>query len=64
MKAIELREKTAVDLRKLLHEEAKKQFELRMRGGMGEAPKPGALKTARRNKARILTIINEKERQA
>lgn len=64
MKAIELREKNTVDLRKLLHEEAKQQFKLRMESGMGEAPKPGAIKKLRRNKARMLTIINEKERQA
>lgn len=64
MKAIELREKSAVDLRKLLHEEARKQFEIRMQSGMGEAAKPNTIKSLRRNKARILTVINEKERQA
>ena len=54
MKAIELREKNIDELRKLLAlKQAKKQFKLRMESGMGEAPKPGAIKTLRRNKARI-----------
>lgn len=64
MKATELREKDVNDLRKLLLEQTKKQFKIRLEKGMGEAPNPGAAKSLRREIARINTIINEKERQA
>jgi len=60
----ELRERDINQLRQLLLDESKKQFKMRMEKGMGEAPKPGAIKLLRRNIARINTIINEKERQA
>lgn len=64
MKATELRDKNVGELRKLLVDQAKEQFKLRLEKGMGEAPKPTAIKLIRRNIARIHTIINEKERQA
>jgi large subunit ribosomal protein L29 len=64
MKANELREKSINELRKLLLEQSKEQFKRRMEKGMGEAPKPAAIKWGRRHIARINTIISQKERQA
>lgn len=64
MKVTDLREKNINELRKLLLEQAKEQFKMRMEKGMGEAPKPTVVKLIRRNIARINTIISEKERQA
>lgn len=64
MKATELREKSVKELRELLVSKAKEQFKMRMEKGMGEAPKPQAIKSVRRAIARIHTIINQKERQA
>ena len=64
MIATELREKSVDELRRLLIEQAQKQFKMRMEAGMGEAPKSRDLTLVRRDIARINTIINEKERQA
>jgi large subunit ribosomal protein L29 len=64
MKATELREKDVNDLHKLLLEQTRKQFKMRLEKGMGEAPNVGSAKVLRREIARINTIINEKERQA
>jgi large subunit ribosomal protein L29 len=63
MNATELREKNINELRKLLLEQSKEQFKMRLEKGMGEAPKPGKIKLVRRNIALINTILNEKERQ-
>lgn len=64
MNASELREKNINELRQLLLEQANDQFKLRLEKGMGEPPKPNSFSTVRKNIARILTIINEKERNA
>ncbi len=63
MKATELREKNINELRKLLLEQSKTQFKMRIEKGLAEAPKLGSTKIVRRNIARINTIISEKERQ-
>ena len=64
MKAKELREKTAVELKKELIELLKEQFNLRMQKNLGEAPKPHHYCRVRRNVARIKTILREKESKA
>ena len=61
MKATELREKSAEDLKALLIEELRSQFNLRMRKGTGQLDKPSEMKKTRRNIARINTLINEKK---
>ncbi len=63
MNATELREKNINELRQLLVEQANEQFKLRLEKGMGETPKRNSFQNIRKNIARILTIINEKERK-
>ncbi|MBS0349683.1 MAG: 50S ribosomal protein L29 [Proteobacteria bacterium] len=63
MRATELRDKNINELRKLLLEQSKEQFKMRLEKGMGEAPKPDQIRLVRRNIALINTIINQKERQ-
>lgn len=64
MKARDLREQSVNDLKKLLLEQSKERFKIRMEQGMGETTKSSATKNSRRTIARIQTIISEKERQA
>ncbi len=59
MKAAELREKTRDELRTLLREELRAQFDLRMQKGAGQLSTPSAIRKTRRNIARIKTILNE-----
>jgi large subunit ribosomal protein L29 len=61
MKATELREKSEEELKALLLEELRSQFNLRMRKGTGQLDKPSEMKRTRRNIARINTLINEKK---
>ena len=59
MKILELREKTNEELQSLLLEELRSQFNLRMRKGTGQLDKPSEIKKARRNIAKIHTVLNE-----
>ena len=61
MKAAELREKTTEELKTELVEQLRSQFNLRMRKGTGQLDKPSEMKNARRNIARIKTLLNEKK---
>ena len=61
MKASELRKKSVEDLQSELLGELRSQFNLRMRKGTGQLDKPSEMKKARRNIARIKTLINEKK---
>ena len=61
MKVSELREKSVEELQTELMGELRSQFNLRMRKGTGQLDKPSEMKKARRNIARIKTIINEKK---
>ncbi|MDT7868243.1 MAG: 50S ribosomal protein L29 [Candidatus Pacebacteria bacterium] len=63
MKAKELREKTIEELRKLERELRKKIQELKMMKALKKLDKPHLLKFARKDLARVLTVINEKLRQ-
>lgn len=61
MKARELRDKSAVELNDLLLEKRREQFNLRMQKGSGQPPTGSAVKAARRDIARIKTVISEKQ---
>lgn len=64
MKSTELRKMNINELQKMVAEEARKKFLMRMQKGMGESPKPHSIREARKNVALLLTIISEKERQS
>ncbi|MGD8956409.1 MAG: 50S ribosomal protein L29 [Chromatiaceae bacterium] len=59
MKASELRGQSEAELRKALQELLKEQFNLRMQRGTGQFSRPHLMKDARRNIARVKTILNE-----
>ena len=61
MKASELREKTAEELKTELVDELRSQFNLRMRKGTGQLDKPSEMRKTRRNIARIKTLLNEQK---
>ncbi len=60
MKANDLRDKSVEDLNKELLELAREKFNLRMQQGTGQLTQPHQIKAARRNIARVKTILNEK----
>ncbi len=60
MKASELRNKDVSELEKELLEKRKEQFNLRMQAATGQLGRPDLVKRARRDVARIKTVINEK----
>lgn len=62
MKANELREMSAADLEKELHDLLKEQFNLRMQSGTGQLAKPHMMKQVSRNIARVKTVMNEQRR--
>jgi len=62
MKASELREKSVDELREELLSVRREQLNLRMQLAMNQEGKTHLLREARRNIARIKTIIAEKER--
>ncbi len=63
MKAIELRQKTMIELQSMLGDLSKEQFNLRMQKGTGQLAKPDQVKKVRRDIARIQTILNEMTRK-
>ncbi len=62
MKASELRDKTARQLRDELLELRQEQFKLRMQGRTGQSFKHDRLKKGRRDIARICTVLGEMTR--
>lgn len=62
MKATELREKSVDELREELVAVKREQFNLRMQHATGQEVKTHLAREARRNAARIKTVIAEKER--
>ncbi|MCZ0813159.1 MAG: 50S ribosomal protein L29 [Pseudomonadota bacterium] len=60
MNASELRDKTPDQLREQLADLKKEQFNLRFQAATGQLENPARMKLARRNAARVLTILNEK----
>ncbi len=61
MKAAELREQTVEDLRQREKELAEKLFALRLQRVTGQLESPAKVKAARRDLARVLTVLREKE---
>ena len=59
MKASELRQKTEQDLKTMIDELSREQFNLRMQKGTGQLSKPDQVKRVRRDIARIHTILKE-----
>jgi len=64
MKANDLRDKSVEDLNKELLELTREKFNLRMQQGTGQLTQPHQIKAARRNVARVKTILNEKAGKA
>jgi large subunit ribosomal protein L29 len=64
MKANELRDKSVDELNKELLELTREKFNLRMQKGTGQLARPHQVKEARRNIARVKTILNEKAGKA
>lgn len=60
LKAVDLRNKTVEELNADLINIRNSQFKLRLQAATGEALKPHEFKAARRNIARIKTVLNEK----
>ncbi|WP_111643366.1 50S ribosomal protein L29 [Marinimicrobium alkaliphilum] len=60
MKASELREKSVEELNSELVEQLKDQFKLRMQASTGQLGQTHLLKAARKNIARIKTVLNQK----
>lgn len=64
MTASEMREKTIEELRDELVTLKKSQFNMRFQAAGGQLEDTSKVRTVRRDIARILTIINEKARDA
>jgi large subunit ribosomal protein L29 len=60
MKARELRDKNKDELKQVLFDLLKEQFNLRMQRGSGQLAKPSRMKAVRREIARVKTIMHEK----
>ena len=60
MSANDLRDKTPDQLREQLAELKKEQFNLRFQQATGQLENPAQMRAARREAARVLTILNEK----
>lgn len=61
MKANELRDKDEKALRKELSELRREGFKLRMQQGTGQLGRPSEIKRVRRDVARVLTVMAERE---
>lgn len=61
MKASELREKTVEELKSELTDNLRLQFSLRMQRGSGQLSQSHLFKQARREIARINTVLKEKQ---
>lgn len=62
MKADDLRKKSAEDLGKELLELREEQFKLRMKQATGQMTRSSDMRAARRNIARIKTVLREQAR--
>jgi len=61
MKANELRAKSQAELEQMLLDLRKEQFNLRMQQGTGQLARPTLMRSARKEIARIKTIMNEQK---
>lgn len=60
MKASELREKSVEELNQELNDQLEQQFKLRIQKATGQLSQSHQVKLARRNIARLKTMLNEK----
>jgi large subunit ribosomal protein L29 len=60
MKTSELREKSVDELSQELNSQLEKQFKLRMQAATSQLGQSHQIKEARKNVARIKTVLNEK----
>ncbi|WP_407495056.1 50S ribosomal protein L29 [Pseudooceanicola sp. MF1-13] len=60
MSANDLRDKTPDQLREQLTELKKEQFNLRFQQATGQLENPARMRAARREAARVMTVLNEK----
>jgi len=58
MKASEIREKSGDELKSMLIDLRKRQFDLRMQLGTGQLAEPHQLRQVRRDIARVKTVLN------
>jgi large subunit ribosomal protein L29 len=63
MKALELREKTLTELEDREHELSEQLFALRLQKVTGQLENPAKLRNVRRELARVLTVMKEKQGQ-
>jgi len=61
MDANDLRKKSATELKQELDAQLREQFNLRMQKGTGQLSRPDQVQKARRNIARIKTVLKEKQ---
>ncbi|MCP3672656.1 MAG: 50S ribosomal protein L29 [Gammaproteobacteria bacterium] len=61
MKASELRDKSLAELDGILIDLRQEQFNLRMQQGIGQLSRPSEMTQARKNIARVKTIMNEQK---
>ncbi|MBI2801694.1 MAG: 50S ribosomal protein L29 [Gammaproteobacteria bacterium] len=61
MKALELRAKSVADLKTLLIDKRKEQFNLRMQRGSGQPIRSSQVRETRRDIARIKTVLGQKQ---
>jgi len=59
MKASELRQKSKDELKSMLLNMSREQFNLKMQKGTGQLSRPDQVRMVRRDVARIHTILNE-----
>ena len=64
MSAADLRDKTLDQLREELVTLKKEQFNLRFQGATGQLENTSRVRTVRRDIATVLTVLNEKARDA
>ena len=64
MKASELRQKADAELKDLLIELRKEQFDLRMQKASGSLTNPKEMKRVRRQIARVKTVMNQSAQSA
>lgn len=62
MKASELRDKSVSEIKALIIERRREQFNLRMQRGSGQQARGSQICATRRDIARMKTIINEKQK--
>ena len=63
MKAAEVRELDVEELRQRIAARRRELFNLRFQHAMGQLENTGQLKEVRKNIARLLTVLNQKQRE-